>query len=172
MRDTMEINSLPIELLEKIIKSASEGKYKQDLREYALVCRKWAVVANSLLWGEVDLYSRYNKKEFQMYKHLTKPGTVCGKYIRKLNMDEVKLWPICIVKMLQACPNIQELSIKDYQYYGKKGDVRDLLSEILHILPNLRKLDIRYSRYFNKRNAIEKLIETRKDLEIRVTWQM
>ena len=86
-------------------------------------------------------------------------------------MDEVKLWPICIVKMLQACPNIQELSIKDYQYYGKKGDVRDLLSEILHILPNLRKLDIRYSqKYFDKGNAIDKLIETRKDLEIRVIW--
>lgn len=74
--------------------------------------------------------------------------------------------------MLQACPNIQELSIIDYQYYGGKGDVRDLLSEILHILPNLQKLDIRYSRYFKNRNAIEKLIETRKDLEIRVTWQM
>ncbi|CAB4480512.1 unnamed protein product [Rhizophagus irregularis] len=98
-----------------------------------------------------------------------KTGTVCGKYIRKLNMDGVKLWPICIVKMLQACPNIQELSIIDYQYYGGKGDVRDLLSEILHILPNLQKLDIRYSRYFKNRNAIEKLIETRKDLEIRVT---
>ena len=64
MRDTMEINSLPIELLEKIIKSASEGKYKQDLREYALVCRTWAVIANSLLWGEVDLYSYSHRKEF------------------------------------------------------------------------------------------------------------
>ncbi|GBC30027.2 hypothetical protein RIR_jg23758.t1 [Rhizophagus irregularis DAOM 181602=DAOM 197198] len=131
---------------------------------------KMGCIANSLLLDEVDLYNRYNVKEFQIYKHLTKPGTVCGKYIRKLNMDEVKLWPICIVKMLQACPNIQELSIKDYQYYGGKGDVRDLLSEILHILPNLQKLDIRYSqRYFNKENAIKKLIETRKDLKIRVT---
>ncbi|GET57609.1 hypothetical protein RIR_jg6326.t2 [Rhizophagus irregularis DAOM 181602=DAOM 197198] len=149
----MTNNSLPFELLEKIFKTSYE-------------------VANSLLWGEVDLYNRYNVKEFQMYKHLTKPGTVCGKYIRKLNMDGVKLWPICIVKMLQACPNIQELSIIDYQYYGGKGDVRDLLSEILHILPNLQKLDIRCSRYFKNRNAIEKLIETRKDLEIRVTWQI
>ena len=77
----MEINSLPIELLGKIIKSASEGILKQDLCEYALVCRKWAVIANSLLWGEVDLYSNYHRKEFRMYKHLTMSGTVCGKYI-------------------------------------------------------------------------------------------
>ncbi|GET61950.1 hypothetical protein RIR_jg11959.t2 [Rhizophagus irregularis DAOM 181602=DAOM 197198] len=170
----MTNNSLPFELLEKIFKTSYEGTYSRwhYLCNYALVCRKWAVVANSLLWGETDLYNRYNIKEFQMYKHLTKPGTVCGKYIRKLNMDGVFLWPICIVKMLQACPNIQELSIIDYQYYGGKGDVRDLLSEILHILPNLQKLDIRYSRYFKNKNAIEKLIETRKDLEIRVTWQM
>lgn len=168
----MTNNSLPPELLEEIFKIVSEGKsyHNHYLRKFALVCRKWAVIANSLLWGEVDLYSRHNKKEFQMYKHLTKPGTVCGKYIRKLNMDEVKLWPICIVKMLQVCPNIQELSIKDYQYYGKKGDVRDLLSAILHILPNLRKLDIRYSQnYFDKGNAIEKFIEIHKDLKIRAT---
>ena len=83
---------------------------------------------------------------------------------------------ICIFWILDngapSTCDIQKLSIIDYQYYGGKGDVRDLLSEILHILPNLRKLDIRYSRYFNKRNAIEKLIETRKDLEIRVTWQI
>ncbi|PKK49542.1 hypothetical protein RhiirC2_803455 [Rhizophagus irregularis] len=118
-------NSLPPELLEKIFKIALK--------------------ANSLIWDEVDLYSHYNKKKFQMYKHLIKPGIVCEKYIRKLNMDEVKLWPICIVKMLQAYPsNIQKLNIKDYQYYSKKDDVRDLLSKILHILPNLRKLDIRY----------------------------
>ncbi|GET61928.1 hypothetical protein RIR_jg11886.t1 [Rhizophagus irregularis DAOM 181602=DAOM 197198] len=170
----MTNNSLPFELLEKIFKTSYEGTYSRwhYLCNYALVCRKWAVVANSLLWGETDLYNLYNIKEFQMYKHLTKPGTVCGKYIRKLNMDGVLLWPICIVKMLQACPNIQELSIIDYQYYGGKGDVRDLLSEILHILPNLRMIDIRYSRYFKNRNAIEKLIETRKNLEIRVTWQM
>ncbi|CAB5374833.1 unnamed protein product [Rhizophagus irregularis] len=168
----MTNNSLPPELLEKIFKTTYEGTYYRwhCLQKYALVCRKWAVVANYLLWGEVDLYSRYNKKEFQMYKHLTILGTACGKYIRKLKMDEAKLWPICIVKMLRACPNIRELSIKDYQYYGKKGDVRDLLSEILHILPNLQKLDIRYSQdYFDKGNTIEKLIENRKNLKIRTT---
>lgn len=166
----MEINSLPIELLEKIIKSASEGKYKQDLRKYALVCRTWAVIANSLLWGEVDLYSHSHRKEFRMYKHLIMPGTVCGKYIRKLKMDEARLWPICIVKMLRACPNIQELSMASYHYYDKRGDVRDLLSDILRLLPNLRKLDIRFSEdYFDKNDSIEKLIESDKNLRITAT---
>lgn len=166
----MEINSLPIELLKKIIKSASEGIYKQDLQEYALVCRKWAVIANSLLWDEVDLYSYYHRKEFRMYKHLTIPGTVCGKYIRKLKMDEARLWPICIVKMLRACPNIQELSMASYQYYDKRGDVRDLLNDIPRLLPNLQKLDIRFSEdYFDKNNSIEKLIESYKDLQITAT---
>ena len=166
----MEINSLPIELLEKIIESASEGISKQDLREYALVCRKWAVIANSLLWGEVDLYSYSHRKEFRMYKHLTISGTVCGKYIRKLKMDGISLWPICIVKMLRVCPNIQELSIRSYDYFDKRGDVKDLLSDISRLLPNLRKLDISFSHvYLEKNNSIEKLIESNKNLQITAT---
>ena len=85
-------------------------------------------------------------------------------------MDEARLWPICIVKMLRACPNIQELSIRSYQYYDKRGDVRDLLSDIPRLLPNLQKLDINFSEdYFDKNNSIEKLIESYKNLQITAT---
>ncbi|CAG8772588.1 11423_t:CDS:1, partial [Rhizophagus irregularis] len=60
----MTNNSLPPELLEKIFKTTYEGTYYRwyYLQKYALVCQKWAVVANSFLWGEVDLYNRYNVK--------------------------------------------------------------------------------------------------------------
>jgi hypothetical protein len=56
MRDTTTMNSLPTEILEKIIKSTSEdGNYwgeswkKYYLKKCALVSRRWAVIANSLL---------------------------------------------------------------------------------------------------------------------------
>ncbi|GBC47422.1 hypothetical protein RIR_jg38135.t1 [Rhizophagus irregularis DAOM 181602=DAOM 197198] len=85
-------------------------------------------------------------------------------------MDEARLWPICIVKILRACPNIQELSMASYHYYDERGDVRDLLSNISHLLPNLQKLDIRFSQdYFDKNNSIEKLIESNKNLQITAT---
>lgn len=73
MRDTITMNSLPTEILERIIKCTSEdGNYwgeswrKYYLRECALVSRRWAVIANSLLWKEVSLYSYRNKKEFSL----------------------------------------------------------------------------------------------------------
>ena len=72
--------------------------------------------------------------------------------------------------MLRACPNIQELSMASYRYYDKRGDVRDLLSDISRLLPNLRKLDIRFSGdYFDKNNSIEKLIKSNKNLQITAT---
>jgi hypothetical protein len=70
MRNTTTMNSLPTEILKKIIKSASEGEYiseigkKYLLKEYVLVNRKWAIIANPLLWKEVNLYHKYNKREF------------------------------------------------------------------------------------------------------------
>jgi hypothetical protein len=85
------MNSLPTEILEKIIKSASESWKKYYFREYALVSRRWAIIANSLLWREVSLYSYRNKKEFSFYRHITTPDYVCGKYIRKLIIENPKL---------------------------------------------------------------------------------
>jgi hypothetical protein len=86
MRDTIIMNSLLTEILEKIIKFASKGKYiseigrKYLLKEYVLVSRKWAVIANPLFWKEVNLYHKYNKREFSFYRHITKPEYTCGKY--------------------------------------------------------------------------------------------
>jgi hypothetical protein len=53
--------------------------------------RRWAVIANSLLCNEVSLYSYHNKKEFSFYRHITTSSYVCGKYIRKLIIEEPKL---------------------------------------------------------------------------------
>jgi hypothetical protein len=81
------MNSLPTEILEKIIKSASKGKYiseierKYLLKEYILVSKKWAIIANPLFWKKVNLYYKYNKKEFSFYRHITRPGYTCGKYV-------------------------------------------------------------------------------------------
>jgi hypothetical protein len=87
MQNITTINSLPTEILEKIIKSASEGEYiskigrKYLLKEYVLVSKKWAVIANPLLWKEVNLYHKYNKREFSFYRHITRPEYICKKYV-------------------------------------------------------------------------------------------
>jgi hypothetical protein len=175
MRDTITMNSLPTEILERIIKSTSEdGNYwgeswrKYYLRECALVSRRWAVIANSLLWKEVSLYSYRNKKEFSFYRHITTPGYVCGKYIRKLIIGEPKLWPICIGKILSACPGIVELKIKSYRPYKYKGEI-NLLRHITKVLPNLQKLNLNYSESYFKADEIQQLIESKKIPYIKAT---
>jgi hypothetical protein len=117
------MNSLPTEILEKIIKSASKSWKKYYLKEYALVSRRWAVIANLLLWKEVSLYSYRNKKEFSFYRHITTPGYVYGKYIRKLIIEEPKLWPIYIGKILSACPGIVELKIESIHISIKEKSI-------------------------------------------------
>src|SRR5690348_14865939 len=142
----MSINKLPIEILEKIIIEA-EGtggynynclgeliKSKVHLPKYALVCRKWTLIANPLIWKEKTIYGHfnyYNKgNEFNFYRHITKSGYVCGKYIKKLTLLNSKLWPVCIVKILQACPNIDHLSLRCYNYKDNRGKVNNFLEKI------------------------------------------
>jgi len=180
----MSINKLPVEILEKIIIEAeetggyyfnSEGKLiksKIYLLKYALVCRKWTLIANSYLWKEVYVRGgcRYKVKEneFKFYKHIKNPGYVCGKYIQKLTLDSSKLWPICIVKILQACPNIVNLTINNYQYKANKdeGKVNNFLEKIQTLLPKLKRLNIMHSHEVLTNIEIEKLIKDRKDLQI------
>jgi hypothetical protein len=162
------MNSLPTEILEKIIKSASESWKKYYLREYALVSRRWAVIANSLLWREVNLYSYRNKKEFSFYRHITTPGYDCGKYIRKLIIEDPKLWPICIGKILSACPEIVELKIESYRPYKYKGEI-NLLRHITKVLPNLQKLNFNYSESYFKENEVQHLIDSKKIPYIKAT---
>ena len=168
----IRIQDLPYEILEKIIENACEPYiYTRNyyLIQYALVSRQWAVIANNLIWEELDLQCRQNRKEFRFYRRLTMPNVACGKYVRKLIIDNAKLWPICIRKLLQTCPNITELSMREYQHNGK-GDIGNLLGDIQTLLPSLQKIDITYSeQYFDKNEDIERLIENRKDIEILAT---
>jgi hypothetical protein len=168
MQDTTTMNSLPTEILEKIIKSISKSWKKYYLREYALVSRRWAVIANLLLWREVSLYSYCNKKEFSFYRHITTPSYVCGKYIQKLIIEEPKLWPICIGKILSACPGIVKLEIKCYCPYKYKGEI-NLLRHITQVLPNLQKLNLNYSESYFKADEVQHLINSKKIPYIKAT---
>lgn len=183
----MSINKLPIEILEKIIIEAEgTGEYNFDhngqltknkvyLPKYALVCRKWTLIANSYLWKEVYVRGgiRYNVKEneFKFYKYIKNPGYVCGKYIQKLTLNSSKLWPICIVKIIQNCPNIVDLTINNYRYIANKGEgkVNNFLEKIQTLLPKLKRLDIRFSQGQISDIETEKLIKDRKDLQILAT---
>ena len=184
-RRTQGISTLPIEILEKIIIEADDDyyyfndfgklfKHKNYLKRYALVCRKWALIANPLIWKETHVHPDFSYRdkgnEFSFYRHITKPGYVCGKYIKKLTLDGSNLWPICIVKVLRACPNIVDLTITWYEHRDKKGrgKVYNLLREIQNLLPNLKILNIMHSKYLTD-IEIEKLIKNRKDLQIYAT---
>jgi F-box-like len=175
------MNTLPVEILEKIIngKYWSYRKYSwaydhHILKNNALVCRTWGLIVNPILWKEVNLRGAYDDQylggdEFRFYRHITKPGYICGKYIQKLVINYSRLWPICIIKILRACPNIVDLTIRKYEYYDMKGrgKVNNFLEQIQVLLPKLRKLNLEYSHKVI--TGIEKLIKDRKDLEILVT---
>ena len=162
--------SLPVEILELIIVKAADSK--SSLKKYALVGRKWALIANSHLWREVILH-RYpiaKSKESSFYKHVTKHGYVCGKYIQKLTLGSSKLPHTHIIKILRACPNIVDLNINYYAHYSNynnKGRVNNFLEQIQILLPKLRKINLEHSHY--EITGIEKLIADRKDLEILAT---
>ena len=75
--------------------------------------------------------------------------------------------------MLQACPNIVDLTIRNYEYNDIKGrgKVNNFLERIQILLPKLRRLNLEYSHRVI--TGIEKLIDDcqadRKDLEILAT---
>lgn len=185
----MSINSVPNEILEEIIlKARGDTFINCNLTKYVLVCRRWALIANHHIWKEVRLddgswdksykyefpsykdsgFAFYKDSEFPFYRHITKPGYTFGKYILKLELEFSRLWPICIIKMLRRCPNIVDLTIRDYQYRDVKGrgKVVNFLEEIQRLLPNLKRLDIINSHRELANIEIEKLIENRKDLQI------
>jgi hypothetical protein len=174
------MNTLPVEILEKII-TKSVSRYWSDyngnwiynhymLKKYALVCRTWALIVNPILWKVVNLSgSTDSNNEFRFYKHIMKPGYTFGKYIQKLSLNKSELWPICIIKILRACPNIVDLTIRSYRYRDSKnrGKVNNLLEQIQDLTPNLKRLNLEYSG--DNITGIEKLIKDRKDLQILAT---
>jgi len=166
------MNTLLVEILEKIIIKAADSK--NSLKKYGLVCRTWALIVNPILWKEFNFNgptsSRDKGNEWRFYRHITKREYVSGKYIQKLTLEYLKLQHIHIVKILRACPNIVDLTIKWYILYGnysKKGKVNDFLEQIQILLPKLRRLNLERSHY--EITGIEKLIANRKDLEIIAT---
>ena len=167
----MAINKLPTEILEEIIIEAAKlGSFKDSLKKYALVNRKWALIANPLIWKEVYITSKsaYRKgNEISFYSHIRKRGYVCGKYIQKLVLKSSKRLPTQIIKILCACPNITDLTINYYSYDKSKGHVDNFLKKVEILLPRLIKLNLEYNRY--QMTNIEEFIERRKDLHIIAT---
>jgi hypothetical protein len=162
----MMLNTLPPEILERIFEFTDKGIFK-----CALVCRKWASLANPIIWKGITVHAggRISKNiSFVFYRNIINPNHSCAQYIRKLTLDSVIFWPVCIGKILQACPGIVELKILHYSPEKTENRI-DLLKYIPRVLPNLRRLDLSYShRYFGEDN-IQRLIDSKKSFHIKVT---
>src|ERR1043165_3184148 len=104
---------------------------------------------------------------FSFYRHIINPNCEWGRYIQILKLHDVPFWPICLAKLLTACPYIVNLSIISYRPVGSKKV--DLLEHILRVLPNLRRLDLSRSHYYLGDDNIQQAINSRKDLFIKVT---
>src|ERR1043166_4926979 len=91
---------------------------------------------------EITGYLRIMKSTaFSFYRHILNPNCEWGRYIQTLKLYDAPFWPICMAKLLTACPYIVNLSIISYRPVGSKKV--DLLEHILRVLPNLRRLDLR-----------------------------
>src|SRR3954447_10600629 len=128
----MSLNTLPIEVLERIFELAGvyygtfycKASHKDDLKRFALVYRKWARIAMPMIWREIKvsgLGRREKSNAFKFYRHILAHS--CGRHIRKLKLKTAPFWAICIVKILQACPYIQEFQLWDYYDNSDKGKI-------------------------------------------------
>jgi hypothetical protein len=179
------MNQLPIEILEQIFDLFSDAPTyylrhlgRNNLKKFALVCRKWARITMPILWKEVKTYDSVGRfyirtpDSFSFYNFIKNPNNeMIGAYIRELKFVNSKLWPICIVKIMGKCSYLQEFSLRRYRHTGNKGDVNNLLNCIQKALPCLRKMDISWGRlgdyYFkDKVEDIQKIMNTRKNLII------
>ena len=162
----MMLNTLPSEILERIFEFTNK-----DIFRCALVCRKWASLANLILWKAIIVCAQGRHQRdvsFIFYRKIINPDHSCAQYIRKLTLDSVIFWPVCIGKILQACPGIVELKIL-YYIPNKTGNRIDLLEFISRALLNLQRLDFSYShRYFGDNN-IQQFIDSKKSFHIKVT---
>ena len=169
----MEINTLPTELLEQIFEKITyERKCAQraNFRQIALVCKKWSVIIIPMIWKEMEITGslRIEKSTaFSFYRHIINPNCEWGRYIQALKLHDAPFWPICMAKLLTACPYIVNLSIISYRHVGSKKV--DLLEHILRVLPNLRRLDLSRSHHYFGEDNIQQAINNRKDLYIKAT---
>ena len=165
----MKINTLPTELLEQIFEKITSKRKRAHLRQIALVCKRWSVIVIPMIWKEMEISGGYRiakSKAFSFYRHIINPNCLWGGYIQTFELYSAPFWPICMAKILTACPNIVNLSIIGYNSDGKKID---LLEHILRVLPNLRRLDLRRSQYYFGEDNIQQAINRRKDLYIKAT---
>ena len=162
----MMLNTLPPEILERIFEFTDKGIFK-----CALVCRKWASLANPIIWKGITVHAggRLSKNiSFVFYRNIINPNHSCAQYIRKLTLKSVIFWPVCIGKILRACPEIVKLKILHYSPEKTENRI-NLLEYISRVLPNLRRLDLSYSHKYFGNNNIQRLIDSKKSFHIKVT---
>src|SRR5256714_14342156 len=106
----MEINTLPTELLEQIFEKITyERKCAQyaNLRQIALVCKRRSAIIIPMIWKEMEIIGslRIEKSTaFSFYRHIINPNCEWGRYIQALKLHDAPFWPICMAKLLTACP--------------------------------------------------------------------
>ncbi len=169
----MEINTLPTELLEQIFENITyERKWAQraNFRQIALVCKRWSAIIIPMIWKEMEITGSLKIEKsiaFSFYRHIINPNCEWGRYIQVLKLHDAPFWPICMAKLLTACPYIVNLSIISYR--PERSKKVDLLEHILRVLPNLRRLDLSRSHYYFGEDNIQQVINNRKDLYIKAT---
>jgi hypothetical protein len=100
---------------------------------------------------------------FKFYRLITNANNIYGRYIQKLVLRRIEFWPICIEKILRACPNIQELELSCYypnDHLSEKITAPKLLN-CIKSLPNLKKLDMFNSYDYFGNEAILNLIDSK-----------
>src|SRR6185437_386069 len=168
----MEINTLPTELLKQIFKKITyERKCAQhaNFRQIALVCKKWSAIIIPMIWKEMEIIGSFRTMKstaFSFYRHIINPNCKWGRYIQILKLHDAPFWPICMVKLLTACPYIVNLSIISYK--PERSKKVNLLGHILRVLPNLRRLDLSRSHNYFGEDNIQQAINSHKDLYIKV----
>src|SRR5256885_7214593 len=131
----MEINTLPTELFEQIFEKITyERKCVQraNFRQIALVCKRWSAIIIPMIWKEMEITGslRIEKSTaFSFYRHIINPNCEWGRYIQALKLHDAPFWPICMAKLLTACP------------YGVSAGKRDQI-EIFFKKKFLSKIDV------------------------------
>src|SRR5947207_15798536 len=112
-----------------------------------------------MIWKEMEITDSLRIKKstaFSFYRHIINPNCEWDRYIQALKLHDAPFWPICMAKLLTACPYIVNLSIISYRSVGSKKV--DLLEHILRVLPNLRRLDLSRSHYYFVEDNIDHVI--------------
>src|SRR6266516_2553872 len=131
---TINIHYLPIEIIEKIIKTCCK---KEEPRNLTLVNRTWLKLVYRHIWRKVSLYriefdedpfhEGYNnycndrmekRRAFKFYELIKSSNNICGKFIEEIRiLNNTDLYKGTIINIIKACPNLKVLDVGHNKKY-------------------------------------------------------